>query len=75
MKSTVIRSAITLKSITDNYGLVLVFVLSCILGIEYRSVMSSIFIFAFQHFHDHILVEHDENLPHTKFYMNPFMVT
>ena len=32
--------------------------------IEYRSVTSSNFVFAFQHFHDHISVEHDEN-PHT----------
>ena len=32
--------------------------------IEYRSVTSSNFFFAFQYFRDHISVEHDEN-PHT----------
>ena len=32
--------------------------------IEYWSVMSPNFLFAFQHFHDHISEEHDEN-PHT----------
>ena len=31
-------------------------------------------LFAFQHFHDHISVEHDEKPPHTKFDMNRFMV-
>ena len=33
-----------------------------------------IFIFAFQHFHDNISVEHDEKPSHTKFDMNWFMV-
>ena len=32
------------------------------------------FFFAFQHFHDHILVERDEKPSHTKFDMNWFMV-
>ena len=32
-----------------------------------------IFVFAFQHFHDHISVKHDEKPSHTKFYMNQFM--
>ena len=34
-------------------------------SIEYRSVTSSKNLFAFQHFHDHISVEHDEKPPHT----------
>ena len=33
-----------------------------------------IVVFAFQHFHDHISVEHDEKLSHTIFDMNWFMV-
>ena len=33
--------------------------------IEYRSVTSSKNFVAFQHFHDHISVEHDEKHPHT----------
>ena len=32
------------------------------------------FFFAFQHFHGHISVEHDEKLSHTKFDTNWFMV-
>ena len=43
-------------------------------GIEYWSVTSSNFLFSFQHFHDHISVEHDEKPSHTKFDMNWFMV-
>ena len=44
--------------------------------IEYWSVTSSkfLFVFAFQHFHDHISVEHDEKPSHTKFDMNWLMV-
>ena len=34
----------------------------------------SFFFFAFQHFHDHISVDHDEKPSHTKFDMNWFMV-
>ena len=47
-------------------------VLVVAIAIEHRSVASSNF--AFQHFHDHITVEHDEKCSHTKFYMNWFMV-
>ena len=42
--------------------------------IEYRSVTSFIFVFAFQHFHDYISVKHDVRLSHTKFDMNWFTV-
>ena len=41
---------------------------------EYWSVTSSNLFFAFQHFHDHISVEHGEKPSHTKFEMNRFMV-
>ena len=44
------------------------------IGLEYWSVTSFIFFFAFQHFHDNILVEHDEKPSHTKFDMNWFTV-
>ena len=43
-------------------------------AIEYWSVTSSNFLFVFQHFHDYILVVHDEEPSHTKFDMNWFMV-
>ena len=33
-----------------------------------------IILFSFQHFHGHILVEHDERPSHAKFHMNWFMV-
>ena len=55
------------RRVTSDFNSVLV--------IEYWSVTSSTFFFlAFQHFHDHISVEHDEQPPHTKFDMNRFMV-
>ena len=37
-----------------------------------QTVLAIIFFFAFQHFHDHISVEHDEKPSHTIFDMNWF---
>ena len=44
-------------------------------NIEYRSatLLNCHFFFAFQPFHDHISIEHDEQPSHTKYYINRFM--